>query len=107
MSMRPRPNVTKQEPQLRVELDALRAQALAANAAHETEQEVIVKNFHSGLDSTEVAAASLGVDSTALKPLSFMNTAHYETLLKSNVLSDQLARRLEAYKTVAQKDGVC
>lgn len=107
MSMRPQNKVNRSEPQLRVELDALRSQALAANVANDTEQEVIVKNFYSGLDSTEVAAASLGVDSTALKPLSFMNIAHYKTLLESNVLSDQLARRLEAYKTVAQKDGVC
>ena len=49
----------------------------------------------------EQAAASLGAHPDALKPIGFMNAAHYENLKKSNALSDDLARRIEAYKVVA------
>jgi hypothetical protein len=85
---------------LREDLEALRAQTLVADA-ESTHEEAVVSNHYSGLTHTEVAAASLGVDPDAWKPLSFMNTSHYESLIKNNALSDQLARRLEAYKTVA------
>lgn len=85
---------------LREDLEALRAQSLLADS-QSTDEEAVVLNHYSGLTQTEVAAASLGVDPDAWKPLSFMNTSHYESLIKNNALSDQLARRLEAYKTVA------
>ena len=49
----------------------------------------------------EQAAASLGAHPDALKPISFMNAAHYQNLIKTNALSDDLARRIEAYKVVA------
>ena len=32
----------------------------------------------------------------------FMNNAHYDTLIKSNALDSDLARRIEAYKLVAE-----
>ncbi|MDA9603582.1 hypothetical protein N9S30_00340 [bacterium] len=53
------------------------------------------------LSETERAVATLGVDPSALKPIGFMNTAHYTTLLQSNALDGDLARRLEAYRTVS------
>ena len=31
-----------------------------------------------------------------------MNNAHYETLMKNNALDGDLARRIEAFRTVAQ-----
>ena len=31
-----------------------------------------------------------------------MNSAHYDNLKKSNALSDDLSRRIEAYKKVAE-----
>ena len=49
----------------------------------------------------EQAAASLGAHPDALKPIGFMNAAHYESLKKTNALSDDLARRIEAYKVVS------
>ena len=49
----------------------------------------------------EQSAASLGVHPDALKPIGFLNAGHYEQLKKSNALSDDLARRIEAYKVVA------
>ena len=84
---------------LREDLEALRAQTRVADESTRAEADVL--NHYSGLTPTEVAAASLGVEPDAWKPLSFMNTSHYESLIKNNALSDQLARRLEAYKTVA------
>ena len=54
------------------------------------------------LTGTEKSAASLGVSPEAWKPISFMNTAHYETLLKTNALDSELAKRLEAFKHVSQ-----
>ena len=44
----------------------------------------------------EQSAASLGVHPDALKPIQFLNAGHYEALKKSNALSDDLARRIEA-----------
>jgi hypothetical protein len=57
------------------------------------------------LTETEKSAASLGVNPEQWRPIGFLNTAHYETLLKSNALDDSLARKLEAYKSVATADG--
>lgn len=31
-----------------------------------------------------------------------MNNAHFETLMKNNALDESLARRIEAFRTVAQ-----
>jgi len=81
----------------------MRSQARAANAADETE--VVVKKHFANMSSTEVAAASLGAEAGALKPISFMNEAHFDSLKTTNALSDSLARRLAAYKQVAADDG--
>tara|TARA_B110000444_G_C18417213_1_gene400743 strand:+ start:73 stop:315 length:243 start_codon:yes stop_codon:yes gene_type:complete len=53
------------------------------------------------LTETEKSAASLGVDPGAFKPISFMNAAHHEQLLKNNLIGENLAKSLEAYKHVA------
>ena len=53
------------------------------------------------LTATEKSAASLGVSPTAWKPIAFMNSAHYDTLLKTNAVDADLAKRLEAYKHVS------
>lgn len=54
-----------------------------------------------GLTQTEQAAASLGVHPDAWKPIGFMNAQHYDNLIKANALDDNLARRIEAFKTVS------
>ena len=83
----------------------MRSQARAANAA-EDEAEVVVKKHFANMTATEVAAASLGAEAGAMKPISFMNEAHFDSLKTANALSDSLARRLEAYKEVAAEDGL-
>lgn len=71
--------------------------------AERVQEEVLIQNM-GDLTSTEAAAASLGVDPDTWQPIGFMNTAHYEHLVQKNMLSDTLARRLDAYRTVAS-DG--
>lgn len=53
------------------------------------------------LTETEKSAASLGVSPEQWRPIAFLNTAHYDTLLKANSIDESLAKKLEAYKTVA------
>ena len=55
------------------------------------------------LAPVEQAAASLGVHPEAWRPIAFMNNMHHDALIKQNALDDELARRIEAYKMVAQK----
>ena len=56
------------------------------------------------LTETEKSAASLGVSPEELRPISFLNNAHYESLKASNALSGKLSQQLEAFKTVAAAD---
>jgi len=56
------------------------------------------------LNEVERSAASLGVNPDALKPIGFMNDAHFSTLKKKNVLSGTLTQQLEAYKVIANAD---
>ena len=37
----------------------------------------------------------------AWKPIKFMNNSHFDTLIKANALDDTLARRIEAFRSVA------
>jgi len=53
------------------------------------------------LTETEKSAASLGVDPASWRPISMLNSAHHETLLKANMIDSDLAKRLEAFKTVS------
>jgi hypothetical protein len=54
------------------------------------------------LNPVEQAAASLGVQPDSVKPISWMNEAHHAQLKKSNALGPELARRIEAYRSVAK-----
>ena len=53
------------------------------------------------LSETEKSAASLGVDPSSYRPISFMNDAFHTSLLTGNMLDDTLAKKLEAFKVVA------
>ena len=92
--------------QLQKELGDLKSAAVAANqadglATSGAEATPNAPSFDS-LSGTEKSAASLGVHPEAWKPIGFMNNAHYDQLMKSNALDDTLARRIEAYRVVAQ-----
>ena len=47
------------------------------------------------LSENEKSAASLGVHPESWKPIAFMNNGHYDTLMKTNALDGDLARRIE------------
>ena len=55
------------------------------------------------LTQTEQSAASLGVEPAGLKPISWLNERHYESLLKANAIDANLARRIEVRKTLAAR----
>jgi hypothetical protein len=90
---------------LRSELEALKGQTTAADIAGamaETSNTTVeAHSLFDTLSGTEQAAGSLGVHPQAWKPIKFMNNAHYEQLIASNSLDDNLARRIEAYRSVA------
>ena len=107
MSMRARPaGANPQVEALQKELKDLKEAAAeqpqtpAATDANADGSAPAKADFDS-LSPTEQSAASLGVSPDAWKPIGFMNNAHYDTLIKSNALDDELARRIEAYRTVA------
>ena len=91
---------------LQKELGELKEAAIASNvadnaAAKGAEAPSNTPSFDQ-LSGAEKSAASLGVHPEAWKPIGFMNNAHYEALMKSNALDDDLARRIDAYRVVAQ-----
>ena len=92
-------------PALQKELSTLREAALASSqtdeSATEADSNVSASKAFEALTPTEQAAASLGVHPEAFRPIGFMNSAHYESLLKANALDDTLARRIEAYKSIS------
>lgn len=53
------------------------------------------------LTETEKSAATIGASPDEWKPISWMNAAHYTTLLKNNVLGGRLTQQIEAYKVVS------
>lgn len=54
---------------------------------------------HETFDSRQKQAAdSLGVDASALKPIGWLNAAHFEQLNKKNALEPNFARQIEAYR---------
>ena len=55
------------------------------------------------LNETERSAALIGASPDAYKPIPWMNTHHYTTLLKGNNLDGRLAQQIEAYKAVSQQ----
>lgn len=104
MSRRREPaNNTKEVEKLRADLNDLKAQqrasesvALSSPAGSELDK----------LSAVEQSVACLGVSPDSWKPIAFLNNAHYEQLISANMLDDDLARRIEAYKHVAQGAGV-
>ena len=104
MSMRARSKGANPEVEaLQKELKDCKAAATEAETtdAPANAPEGVSKADFDSLTPTEQSAATLGVSPDAWKPIGFMNNAHYDTLLKSNALDDDLARRIEAYRTVA------
>lgn len=55
------------------------------------------------LTETEKSAATIGVSPEDLKPIGFMNRAHYTTLLENNAIAGRLTQQIEAYKQVARE----
>tara|TARA_B100001109_G_scaffold141245_1_gene115046 strand:+ start:3219 stop:3527 length:309 start_codon:yes stop_codon:yes gene_type:complete len=100
MSARGRGNAAEKEvSRLRAELDALKNQARAADAEIAAPENAGLE--FDNLSPVEQSAASLGVNASAYRPIAFMNQAHFENLKSANMLSDDLARRIEAFRTVA------
>lgn len=96
-----------QAAQLKADLESLRAVHLRNEAASIEAAEAGSELTLNDLNETERSAASLGVSPTALKPIGFMNAAHYDALLKKNVLAGPLAQKIEAFRTVSEADAPC
>jgi hypothetical protein len=55
------------------------------------------------LTPDEQAAAMCGASPDELVGLNWLNNAHHDQLVKSNALSDNLARRIEAHRIVSER----
>ena len=91
---------------IRTNLEALKQQAQAQNRRDSVEASLATAEVSQSFESLaphEQAAASLGVHPDSYKPIGFLNNAHFNTLLKENALDDDLARRIEAFRTVASE----
>lgn len=99
---------------LRAELEALKAQNAAVQAAGTYAEQGLPSPTSQGmcvadngppafdqLTATEQAAGSLGVHPQAWRPIKWMNAGHYQNLQRDNALDDTLARRIEAFRQVA------
>lgn len=90
---------------LRAELDELKNTARAADAAviaaTASGQSTLAHHEFDALSPIEKSAASLGVSPESWKPIAFLNNAHYQQLISANMLDDDLARRIEAYRHVS------
>ena len=91
--------------QLREQLASLQS----ANAPIETAAGAVGVDASGGatltlddLNETERSAAHIGASPDAFRPIPWMNTHHYTSLLKNNNLDGRLAQMIEAYKTVSQ-----
>lgn len=97
--------VNKEVQRLRSELEDLKASARKADALEASVADSASHEFDK-LNSVEQSAANLGVNPSSYKPIAFLNNGHYSQLIAANMLDDNLARRIEAYRHVAAKDGV-
>lgn len=79
-------------------------QSLAYTATAAVPPALQAQRAFDALSPTEQAAGSLGVNPEEFKPIAFMNDSHFATLIKNNSLGDNLARRLEAYRSLAAAD---
>ena len=81
---------------LRNEIEQIRTQTMATECC--TTEETF--DFDD-LNETEKSAATIGAVPESFKPIAWMNSAHYTTLLKKNALGGRLTQQIEAYKTVS------
>ena len=107
MSIRSRSTDDSYANAVRKDLESLKATAVEASRVDNVDPTVRPEGTEAAaaydqLAPHEQAAASLGVHPDSLRPIGFMNSAHYDNLKKSNALSDDLSRRIEAYKKVAE-----
>lgn len=107
MSIRSRSTDDSYANAVRKDLESLKATAVEASRVDNVDPTVRPEGTeaaaaYDSLMPHEQAAASLGVHPDSLRPIGFMNSAHYDNLKKSNALSDDLSRRIEAYKKVAE-----
>lgn len=91
--------------QLRRDIENMR---YAAAAAEEPSPETMATAegaehaaIFDSLTETEKSAATIGASPSVWKPIGWMNTAHYTTLLKKNALAGRLTQQIEAYKVVS------
>lgn len=102
MSRRTKPNTAEAEvAKLRAELEELKNAAKTADVAAIAASANAGSHEFDKLSPVEQSAASLGVSAESWKPIAFLNNAHYNQLISSNMLDDDLARRIEAYRAVA------
>jgi len=97
--------VNKDVERLRSDLEELKASARKADALQASGADSASHEFDK-LNAVEQSAANLGVNPSSYKPISFLNNGHYNQLIQANMLDDNLARRIEAYRHVAASDGV-
>lgn len=94
-AMRLRADIDQARIMQQAEEAAITTAATASIAA--TEEPVL--NFDQ-LTETEKSAATIGVSPEDLKPIGFMNRAHYTTLLENNAIAGRLTQQIEAFKQV-------
>lgn len=108
MSIRPAPQTQAPEyvnaGQLRMQIETLRTATMMADqdvplVGAAGDDHAVACAFDS-LSETEKSAATIGASANELKPIGWMNTAHYTNLLKKNALSGRLTQQIEAYKSV-------
>lgn len=104
MSARRTNAADKEVARLRAELDALKNQSRSAEAEIAASQNASLE-FDS-LSPTEQSAASLGVNPEGYRPIGFMNTKHFDQLKAANMLSDDLARRIEVRRAAPRAPTV-
>ena len=97
--------VNKEVQQLRSDLEELKSSARKADALQASGADSASHEFDK-LNGVEQSAANLGVDPSSYKPIAFLNNGHYNQLKQANMLDDNLARRIEAYRHVSARDGV-
>lgn len=106
MSRRVKPNTAESEVfKLRAELEELKNSAKSQDISEFSASAAAESNAFDNLNPVEQSAASLGVSPESWKPIAFLNNAHYEQLIAANMLDDDLARRIEAFRSVAAKSS--
>ena len=86
---------------LRSDIDQARAVQMEDGYAATTGAVGTAELNFDDLTETEKSAAMIGVSPEDWKPIGFMNSAHYRTLLENNALAGSLTQKIEAYKQVA------